>query len=200
MFTGLVEETGRFLSRHASANGEHELRVQAPRVSHEATVGASIAVNGCCLTVTARVGETLHFNLLDETLRRTNLGGLRPGQRVNLEQALAASGRFGGHLVQGHIDCSAAIRAFEKRGADHRLEIELPSDFARYVVAKGSIAIDGTSLTVAEVGGENFVAWIIPHTFAETNLCSVQAGDRVNLEFDLLAKYVERMMAVKTSG
>jgi len=168
--------------------------VQSTRASSEAAIGESVAVNGCCLTVTSIDSDVLHFNLLAETLRRTNLQGAREGRLVNLEQALAANGRFGGHIVQGHVDCTAAIRAFEKIGADHRLEIELPREFARYVVFKGSIAVNGISLTVAEVGAESFVLWIIPHTFAETNLHEAKAGDRMNLEFDLLAKYVERLL------
>ncbi len=194
MFTGLVEETGKIVSLQPLKNGEFELRVQSTRASSEAAIGESVAVNGCCLTVTSIDSDVLHFNLLAETLRRTNLQGAREGRLVNLEQALAANGRFGGHIVQGHVDCTAAIRAFEKIGADHRLEIELPREFARYVVFKGSIAVNGISLTVAEVGAESFVLWIIPHTFAETNLHEAKAGDRMNLEFDLLAKYVERLL------
>lgn len=191
MFTGLVAETGSVVSLQNKTDGSSELLVRAPRLSRTVAPGDSVAVNGCCLTVTARENETLHFDLLAETRRLTNLPVAR---LVNLEPALAASGRFGGHLVQGHIDGVAAIRDFKKSGADHRLEIELPSAFARYVVRKGSIAIDGISLTVAEVGAESFVVWIIPHTFAETNLREARAGAGVNLECDLVAKYVERLL------
>ena len=191
MFTGLVEATGSVVSADFLAGGDLVLR--AERVSRDAIVGESIAVNGCCLTVAEIKHDLLRFNVLAETLRRTNLRRLREGQLVNLERALSAGGRFGGHLVQGHIDCAVTIRGFEKIGADYRLEMELPPEFARYVVAKGSIAIDGISLTVAEVGADYFLAWIIPHTRAVTNLQSANPGDLVNLECDLIAKYVERI-------
>ena len=196
MFTGLVEETGELLALERSAAGAR-LTLRAPLVSTDARLGDSIAVNGCCLTVTARDGDALAFDLLAETLARTNLGALVPGAPVNLERALAAHSRLGGHFVQGHIDTAARVVSFEKMKADHRLEIELPSDFAGYVAFKGSIAIDGISLTVAEVGAASFTVWIIPHTLAMTNLRTKRAGDFVNLEFDLLAKYVERLLAVR---
>jgi riboflavin synthase len=154
-----------------------------------------VAVNGCCLTVVARPSEgRLEFDLLEETLRRTNLGRVEIGGRVNLERALEANGRLGGHFVQGHVDCVAEIRAWEAVGLDYRLEIELPREFARYVVEKGSIAVDGISLTVAELSEESFAVWIIPHTREVTNLSAARVGGMVNLEFDMLAKYVERML------
>ncbi len=191
MFTGLVEECGMVSALALSEQGAR-LTVRAPLVSVDAKIGDSIAVNGCCLTVTARVGDVLSFDLLRETLDRTNL---RDAQIVNLERALGAHARLGGHFVQGHIDCAAEVLAFESVGADHRLEIGLPPEFARYVAFKGSIAIDGISLTVAEVRAASFVVWIIPHTLVATNLRARRAGDRVNLECDLLAKYVERILA-----
>lgn len=193
MFTGLVEETGTLISVEQSAEGAR-LVVQAPLVASDAKLGDSISVNGCCLTVTVHQGDTLAFDLLGETLARTNLGDLLPGTVVNLERALAAHSRLGGHFVQGHVDTTAAILAMEPVRADHRLEIALPPDFARYVAFKGSIAIDGISLTVAEVQSDRFIVWLIPHTMAATNLRSRQVGQKVNLEFDLLAKYVERML------
>jgi len=196
MFTGLVEETGTLLAVEQSADGAR-LTVRAPLAASDAKLGDSIAVNGCCLTVTVRDGDALSFDLLAETLARTNLGGLAPGAVVNIERALAAHARLGGHFVQGHIDTTAEVLAFEPSGADHRLEIALPADVARYVAFKGSIAIDGISLTVAEVRAESFVVWIIPHTIAMTNLRARKAGDLVNLEFDLLAKYVERILATR---
>ncbi|MEA3188908.1 MAG: riboflavin synthase [Chthoniobacter sp.] len=191
MFTGLVEETGAVTSLREVDGGEYELRVHAPRIGNEVVVGESVAINGCCLTVTAVASGELRFNLLAETLRVTNL---REAKLVNLERALSASGRFGGHIVQGHIDCTALIQAFGKDGSDHRVEVQLPPDFSRYVVPKGSIAVDGISLTVAEVLPESFVVWIIPHTLAGTNLREARVGRSANLEFDLLAKYVERML------
>ena len=199
MFTGLVEETGELLALKRSATGAR-LTLRAPLVSTDARLGDSLAVNGCCLTVTAREGDALAFDLLAETLDRTNLGALAPGAPVNLERALAAHSRLGGHFVQGHIDTAGRVVGFEKVNADHRLEIELPSAFAGYIVFKGSIAIDGISLTVAEVGAASFAVWIIPHTLALTNLRAKHAGDFVNLEFDLLAKYVERLLAVRDSA
>ncbi len=173
------------------------LTLRAPLVSSDAALGDSVSVNGCCLTVTVRDGDTLGFDLLAETLARTNLGQLAPGSMVNLERALAAHARLGGHFVQGHIDTTGQVLAFEPVGADRRLEIALPADVARYVAFKGSIAIDGISLTVADVQPDRFVVWIIPHTLTMTNLRVRRAGDLVNLEFDLLAKYVERILATR---
>jgi riboflavin synthase len=194
MFTGLVEECGAVSSLSLMESGAR-LTVRAPLVSSDAQLGDSIAVNGCCLTVTARDGEALSFDLLRETLERTSLREAKPGSVVNLERALAAHARLGGHFVQGHIDGAAEIVAFEPVEADHRLEIALAPEFAKYVAYKGSIAIDGISLTVAEVKAASFVVWIIPHTLAVTNLRTRRAGDRVNLECDLLAKYVERIVS-----
>jgi len=196
MFTGLVEETGELLSLERSSAGAR-LTVRAPLVTQDVHIGDSVAVNGCCLTVTIHEGNTIAFDLLGETLARTNLGALTPGTPVNLERALAAHARLGGHFVQGHVDTTSPLLSFEQVQADYRLEIALPREFARYVAFKGSIAIDGISLTVAEVHEASFVVWIIPHTFAVTNLRSKKAGDLVNLEFDLLAKYVERIVATR---
>jgi len=193
MFTGLVEEVGSVLWIRASNHGT-QLQIAAPRIAKEIRTGDSVAVNGCCLTVSAHRGEQLTFDLLEETLDRTNLKNLRRESPVNLERALAADSRIGGHFVQGHIDCTARILAFEESGGDHRLEVELPAEFAHYVAYKGSIAINGISFTVAEVLPKSFAVWIIPVTKRETNIDMVKPGDPVNLEFDLLAKYVERML------
>lgn len=197
MFTGLVEETGETLAIDRSPDGAR-LTLRASAITQDIRIGDSVAVNGCCLTVTSHDTGTLAFDLLRETLDRTNLGALAPGASVNLERALAAHARLGGHFVQGHIDTTARILCFEKVNADHRLEIELPSAFAGYVAFKGSIAIDGISLTIAEVHAARFVAWIIPHTLAATSLRTRKPGELVNLEFDLLAKYVERLLAVRS--
>jgi len=196
MFTGLVEETGEFIALNHSPGGAR-LSLRAPLVSKDVRIGDSIAVNGCCLTVSENREDTVAFDLLAETLQRTNLGALPPGVPVNLERALSAGARLGGHFVQGHVDASCPILSFEKVGADYRLEIALRPESARYVAFKGSIAIDGISLTVAEVHDASFVIWIIPHTLAVTNLRAAHAGIRVNLEFDILAKYVERLLAVR---
>lgn len=194
MFTGLVVETGEIVS--LTPNGESaRLTLRAPSLAPQSQLGDSIAVNGCCLTITARDGDRLSFDLLAETLRITNIGDLSPGAKVNLEPALGAGAKMGGHFVQGHVDTTAAILDLSPHGQDQRLEIALPSEFAQLVVFKGSIAVDGISLTVAEVRDSSFVCWIIPHTLAETNLSTRRPGDPVNLEFDMLAKYVERIIS-----
>ncbi len=195
MFTGIVEETGKVIALERSAGGAR-LTARASLVTTDIRAGDSIAVNGCCLTVTAagQPGGSLAFDLLDETLQRTNLHAVVPGSLVNLERALAANARLGGHFVSGHIDCTAPVIAFEKSGADYRLEIALPKEFARYAVYKGSIAVNGVSLTIAELKEESIVIWLIPHTLEVTNLRSLQPGSLVNLEFDMLAKYVERIL------
>jgi riboflavin synthase len=194
MFTGLVEEVGRVLGRKETDRGVR-LHLDAPHIASGTRTGDSIAVNGCCLTVAAHRDDEVTFDLLEETLARTNLKTLRQDDRVNLERALAADGRLGGHFVQGHIDCAARILALDEKGADLRIEIELPSEFARYVVSKGSIAVNGISLTVAEILSGSFAVWIIPHTREQTNLATARRNDLVNLEFDLIAKYVERVIA-----
>jgi riboflavin synthase len=199
MFTGIVEATGKLDALNKTGVGGFRLEIEAP-FSCELSPGASLAVNGCCLTVTEVIQSQLQFDVLGETLRRTNLGDLRPGDLVNLERPMAANGRFDGHLVQGHIDTTAAVLTLEEKGSDHRIEIELPSSFQRYVVFKGSVAVDGVSLTVAELHPSSFVLWIIPHTWEITNLHRLAPGVRVNLEFDLIAKYVERMLGSQKSA
>lgn len=193
MFTGLIEEVGAVAALRANKAGT-ELDLAAPRLAPLVRPGDSVAVNGCCLTVTNQAGHVLTFDLLGETLERTNLRTVRAGNPVNLERALAAGAPLGGHFVQGHIDCATPIVGLEERSRDLRVEIELPPDFAQYVTSKGSIAVDGISLTIAEVATKSFVVWIIPHTRSQTNLGRAKTGDLVNLEFDLLAKYVERML------
>jgi riboflavin synthase len=198
VFTGIVEATGEIKSSEPSPNEGTQL-VIATELANELAVGASLALNGCCLTVTEANGSELRFDLLAETLRRTNLGDLRPGDLVNLERPMPANGRFDGHVVQGHIDTTSVIESIETVGSDHRVEITLPASFSRYIVFKGSIAVDGISLTVAELHPESFVVWIIPHTWQVTNLRRRKANERVNLEFDLIAKYVERMVKVDSA-
>ncbi len=194
MFTGLIEEVGSVTAVGASKNS-NELKIAAPRIAKKMRRGDSLAVNGCCLTLSSRRGDELIFDLLEETITRTNLKNLQRKQLVNLERAVAATERLGGHFVQGHIDCVSPVIAHDKSGADFRLEIELPEAFAHYVASKGSIAVNGISLTVADVLPKSFVMWIIPYTKTHTNLNGIQAGDLMNLEFDILAKYVERMLA-----
>jgi riboflavin synthase len=193
MFTGLIEEVGSVVTVGASKK-RNQLKIAAPRVAKKVRRGDSLAVNGCCLTLSSHRGEELVFDLLDETIARTNLKNLQRKQPVNLERAVAGTERFGGHFVQGHIDCVSPVIAYQKSGADFRLEIALAKAFAHYVAHKGSIAVNGISLTVAEVLPKSFVVCIVPYTKTHTNLDHAQAGDPMNLEFDILAKYIERML------
>lgn len=193
MFTGLVREVGEvaWLRRTEQAV---QLMVKASRTASRLRTGESVAVNGCCLTVTAHRDGQFMFDLLFESLERTNFGQLKPGSPVNLERALRMDSRLGGHFVQGHVDCAAQVLALEENGSDWRIDIALPQEFARYVCYKGSIAVNGVSLTVAAVDEQSFSVWVIPHTLENTNLGDLEAGDWVNLEFDILGKYVERLL------
>ena len=194
MFTGLIVETGTLLTLVPHGQSAR-LTLRAPTLAATAQLGDSIAVNGCCLTATHIAGDLLAFDLLAETLRCTSLGGVPLGGKVNLEPALHVGAKMGGHFVQGHVDTTAELLDYSQHGTDHRLHIALPAESAQYLIYKGSIAVDGISLTVAEVAQDRFTCWIIPHTHAHTNLHTRAPGDRVNLEFDLLAKYIERMLA-----
>jgi riboflavin synthase len=197
MFTGLVETTGSVIAA-ATPGEDSRLVLDVPMIAPELQPGDSLAVNGCCLTATDidPGAGSVAFDLLAETLRVTNLGDLKAGSLVNLERALRADQRLGGHFVQGHVDTTAPVKDFSPYGDDFRLRVGLPEAFKKYIIAKGSIAIDGISLTVAELDDSagDFTCFIIPHTWQETHLKSMQTGQEVNLEFDLLAKYVERMI------
>jgi len=197
MFTGIVEETGVVAGIQPTADSIR-LTIQARTAARGVRLGDSVAVNGCCLTVvkmiSAKGGRRLRFDLLQETWERTNLSSLTVGAAVNLERALAVGDRLGGHFVTGHIDGTGTITRWERSGQDHVLDIAAPADVRRYVVFKGSVAVDGISLTVAAVTKAGFRLWIIPHTFQVTALRERQVGDRVNLEADLLGKYVERFV------
>jgi riboflavin synthase len=197
MFTGIIEAIGEIVRVTKSAPGPFRLEVSTTLAS-QLQIGESLANNGVCLTVVARKPGTVEFDLLAETAVRTNLSELRVGSLVNLERPMLAASRFDGHIVQGHVDATAVIVTIEGLGQDHRIEIELPDAFRRYIVFKGSVAVNGISLTVAEVRERSFVVWIIPHTWNRTNLRCLASGSRVNLEFDVVAKYVERML--QTSG
>ncbi|GAB4247113.1 MAG: riboflavin synthase [Candidatus Methylacidiphilales bacterium] len=194
MFTGIVEYAGQVHSLTTTANG-CQLTIDAGPVAAGVQPGDSIANNGCCLTVTNLKGSLLSFDLLEETRRATNLGDLRPGRKINLERSLTPTSRLGGHFVTGHIDSTGHIIRWEPEGSDYILEIEVLPGFERYIVPKGCIAIDGISLTIGRVHQNRFNVWIIPHTLAVTALGERQVGDRVNLEFDLLAKYAEKLLA-----
>ena len=199
MFTGLIEEVGNVLWIRATKHGT-QLQIAAPFIAKDLRKGDSVSVNGCCLTVETIREDTITFDLLAETLARTNLRTLRRDSPVNLERALAANGRLGGHFVQGHIDCTLPVASLIEHGADGRLEVELPNDFARYLISKGSIALNGISLTIAELLPASFVVWIIPTTRRETNLAKIAEGELLNVEFDLIAKYIERLLARSTPG
>jgi riboflavin synthase len=202
MFTGIIEETGIVATIKPTAKSI-ALTIQAGKIARGLKLGASVAVNGCCLTVvklTKRGKSTLlQFDMLQESWRRTNLQFARPGAIVNLERPLRADGELGGHFVTGHVDGLGKIVRWEKSGADHLLDIAAPAEVMRYLIFKGSIAVDGISLTVAAVQKKTFRIWIIPHTFAVTTLRERKVGDAVNLEADLLGKYAEKFMAAKRS-
>lgn len=196
MFTGIVEETGEVVS-FTEREEAWRLIIRAGVVLDDLKVGDSLANNGCCLTVAQIDGGQLHFDLLGQTVRLTSFADLGPGSLINLERSLAANARLGGHFVQGHIDATGEILAIEPRGKDIYLRIKIPEGTGKYLAPKGSIAIDGISLTVAELHDDGFACWIIPHTREVTNLSQKKAGDRVNLEFDMLAKYLERLLEGK---
>lgn len=196
MFTGLIESVGTVKVLEPRGNDAARLVIEAP-FADELSLGESVAVNGCCLTVTGKEGG-VSFDLLVETLNRTNLGILKPGSRVNLERALRADGSFGGHFVQGHIDTTAEVLSAEPKGNDLNLVIAIPREGLRYFIEKGSIAVNGVSLTVASLTEGSFGLWIIPHTLQETNLGNLKQGDPVNLEYDLIAKYAERQLSNRT--
>ncbi len=198
MFTGIVETTGTVQSI-VFREGGARIVLKVGVMSAELVLGESVAVNGCCLTVTefdAAEGSAA-FDLLSETLRVTSLGQLKEGGVVNLERALRVGDRLSGHFVQGHVDATAEVLALDPLGADHRFVVALPQEWARLVVHKGSVCIDGMSLTVAELGADRMTFWITPHTFAVTNLRMLKAGDSVNLEFDMLAKHIERLIVAR---
>jgi riboflavin synthase len=195
MFTGLVELTGKVLSLEPRGESAR-LIVEAPKIAPELTLGESVAVNGCCLTVTDIADGTFAFDLLMQTLRVTSLGDLKSGSLVNLERAMRLGDRFGGHFVQGHVDDTLRILDFSPHGQDHRLEVEFPSKHHGLVIPKGSICLDGISLTAAEVTASSVTCWIIPHTAQVTHLHTKKAGDRVNVEFDMLGKHVRELVRV----
>lgn len=203
MFTGIVEEAGTVERVVPGADGIR-LTVSLRVCGQDLKIGDSLAVNGCCLTVAALSGrgrrKRAEFDLLKETWNRTSFQFVKPGSLVNLERSLRADSRLGGHFVTGHIDGTGKIKRWEKSGEDYVLEISAPASIMRYIVAKGSVAVDGISLTVAAVRKRSFVIWIIPHTFEVTALKSRQTGDLVNLEPDMLAKYVEKFIGNRTSG
>lgn len=193
MFTGIVEELGAVVAL-ADQGDAVRLTVEGPLVTTDVKLGDSVAVNGCCLTVTVRDAEQLTFDMMRETLDKTSLGALSEGDRVNLERAVSPTGRLGGHIVQGHVDGTGAL--LRRTPSEHWevVEIQLPGELARYLVPRGSVTVDGVSLTVVEVGTDSFTVSLIPETLSRTTLGLKQPGDPVNLEVDVIAKYVEKML------
>lgn len=198
VFTGIVQEIGKIEAIDETATGV-TLAVSAPNTCADAAIGDSIAVDGCCVTVVRVEGNILWFDLLAETVRVSVFSSRRPGDAVNLESSLRLNGKIGGHFVTGHIDGVGQVALFEPREKDHYLEVKSRPEWSRYLVPKGSVAVNGVSLTVAESGDHHFSVWIIPHTLEMTNLGQVRRGDPLNLEFDLLGKYVEKLLPNQTA-
>ena len=192
MFTGLIEATGKVLKLEICGE-QARLVIELP-FADELTDGESVAINGCCLTVVEKDAHSASFDILKQTLTVTSLGELQVGSLVNLERAMLAGGRFGGHFVQGHVDAVGKIIDLSPEGNDYRLEIFLPEEIQSLCIDKGSLAIDGISLTIAELKDESAVFWIIPHTMQETHLQQAKVGQQVNLEADVIAKHVARLV------
>lgn len=205
MFTGIIEEVGLIKNVRRSGNSSC-LVIEGNKIFHSIQLGDSVAVNGVCLTVCQLSGNTFEADVMGETLARSSLGTLKAGSTVNLERAMAADGRFGGHIVSGHIDGTGTIEAVLKDDIATWIKVTTVSKVLKFIVEKGSIAIDGVSLTVAKLGTDNFEVSLIPHTGKETTLLNKKVGDTVNLENDVIGKYVERLMGlneqigVKESG
>ena len=199
MFTGIIEEIGTVRRIEHGAKGAR-LTIQAKTVLEDTRIGDSIATNGVCLTVVSMTGDSFSADVMAESLRRSSLGTLQGGSPVNLERAMAANGRFGGHIVSGHIDGTGTIASQKREDNAVWVKIKTPAPLLRYIVEKGSIAIDGVSLTVAAVTDTDFSVSIIPHTGAQTILLDKKPGDPVNLECDVIGKYVEKLTAPHKTG
>jgi riboflavin synthase len=196
MFTGLVEEVGKVSGKIKTGDG-FRFKITAKKVVDDLKIGSSIAVNGCCLTVVENEANSFAVDTIEETLKKTNLGKANIGDMVNLERPLKADERLGGHFVLGHIDTTGIVEEIQELSNSHLLKISFPSEFAKYLIYVGSVSIDGTSMTVAQLKGNSFSVGIIPHTWKETIFSTKKIGDSVNLEFDVLGKYVERIMEGK---
>lgn len=198
MFTGLVEETGILKEKIPTGDG-FRFSIEANKIIDDLRIGSSVAVNGCCLTVVKIDKNTFSVDTIEETLNKTNLGVLKQGMKVNLERPLTADARLGGHFVLGHVDTTGRIDSIKELSNSHWMTISFPEKFKHYLIYVGSIAIDGVSMTVAELNENSFSVGIIPHTWKETIFADKKVGDTVNLEFDVLGKYVERIMQGKSS-
>ncbi|MDX6519041.1 MAG: riboflavin synthase [Gaiellaceae bacterium] len=196
MFTGIVRERGRVASVEGDGNGIRN-RLEAPLTAGEAAIGDSVSLNGCCLTVVETADGTLAFDAVPETLARSSLEGLEAGSELNVESAVRAGDPLGGHYVQGHVDGVGTVRSVDWEGEGRRVWFDTPPDVLRYCVEKGSVAVDGVSLTIADLDESGFAVALIPHTLSATTLGTLVPGARVNLEADVLAKYVERLVEVR---
>jgi riboflavin synthase len=196
MFTGIVEEIGRIHSAVACSSHARQFQIAAHKILEGTKVDDSICLNGVCLTVVALGGDTFTVQVVDETLRKTTLGNLKPGSRVNLERAMQLANRLGGHLVQGHVDGRGKITSFEAQSAGKLMKVEVPAAFLRYIVPQGAIALEGVSLTVARLEDPIITIALIPHTLECTILGDCQVGDGINVETDLIGKHIERLMRV----
>lgn len=197
MFTGLVEETGKLENKIPTGDG-FRFVLSADKIMDDMEIGSSVAVNGCCLTVVEKSEKKFSVDTIEETLKKTNLGKLEIGQKVNLERPLKADARLGGHFVLGHVDTTGSIKEIKDLSNSHFVTIEFAHEFKKYLIFVGSVAIDGVSMTVAQLDKNTFSVGIIPHTWKETVFSTKKVGDTVNLEFDVLGKYVENIMEGKT--
>lgn len=196
MFTGLVEEKGILINKIKTGDG-YQLEIKADKVLEDTVIGSSMAVNGCCLTVVEKKPHSFLMDTIEETLKKTNLGDLLIGDKVNLERPLKADARLGGHFVLGHVDTKGEVIEIKELSNSHFIRIRFPENFKQYLIYVGSVSIDGVSMTVAELKDNSFSVGIIPHTWEETIFSSKKIGSTVNLEFDVLGKYVERIMENK---
>ncbi len=199
MFTGLVEEKGKLINKEATGDG-FQFTFAAKKIMDDVKVGDSISVNGVCLTVVKLNDNNFSVDTIEETLKKTNLGGLKINDNVNLERPLKAEERLGGHFVLGHIDTTGNVTEIKELSNSHWITISFPENFKKYLIFVGSISIDGVSMTVAQLEGNSFSVGIIPHTWEMTVFSDKKIGDTVNLEFDVLGKYVERIMESKENA
>jgi len=197
MFTGLVEEKGKLVNKIKTGDG-YQLVISAVKVMEDLRVGNSISVNGCCLTVVRIEGKSFSVDTIEETLKKTNLGALKIGDEINLERPLKADARLGGHFVLGHVDTTGTVDEVKELSNSHFMKIIFPENFKKFLIYVGSVSIDGVSMTVAQLEDNSFSVGIIPFTWQETIFSSKKVGDSVNLEFDVLGKYVDRIMENKS--
>ncbi len=196
MFTGLVEEKGTLINKIKTGDG-YRLEIKAAKVLEDSDIGSSMSVNGCCLTIIEKKPDSFLMDTIEETLKKTNLGELKIGDKVNLERPLKADARLGGHFVLGHVDTKGEVIEVNELSNSHFIRIRFPEQFRQYLIYVGSVSIDGVSMTVAELENNVFGVGVIPHTWEETIFSTKKPGSTVNLEFDVLGKYVERIMENK---